>query len=93
MSGYPEVSILQIPNGNYRKVNTLAETYSIPAEFSCRSRPGCMPPRFQSRPRITRLHQAGGLLTETPLEVKDHLGMVDDYRLRVIQEMKVGLRA
>ena len=52
-----------------------------------------MPPGFQSRPRITRLHQAGGLLTETPLEVKDHLGMVDDYRLRVIREMKAGLRA
>ena len=27
-------------------------------EFSCRSRPGCMPPGFQSRPRITRSHWA-----------------------------------
>jgi len=62
-------------------------------EFSCRSRPGCMPPGFQSRPRITRLHQADGLDVETFLEVKDHLGMVDDYMLRVNRGMKVGLRA
>ena len=52
-----------------------------------------MPPGFQSRPRITRLHQAGGLWVETLLEVKDHLGMVDDYILRVSRGMKVGLQA
>ena len=34
-------------------------------EFSCRSRPGCMPPGFQSRPRITRPHRADGLGVET----------------------------
>jgi len=83
----------QIPDGNYGRSYTPAETYSIPVEFSCRSRPGCMPPGFQSRPRITRLHQADGLDVETFLEVKDHLGMVDDYMLRVNRGIKVGLRA
>ena len=93
--GITEVSptLFPDPGRELRKViyshGNLFYTQSFPAEAD---QDAC-PPGFQSRPRITRLHQARGLVVEAFLEEKDHLGMVDDYMLRVNRGMKVGLRA
>jgi len=86
------------PFSNHRReyglIIYLSRKPTLYPKFSCRSKPGCMPPGFQSRPRITRAHRVDRLeIDETFLVWKDNLGMVYDYLPCVNWEMKAGLRA
>ena len=85
------------PSSNHGRVyrlvifsrGNLPYTQSFPAEAD----QGACPLGFSHLSRITRAHRVDRLEIETFLAWKDHSGMVYDYLLCVIREMKAGLRA
>ena len=73
----------------------LAETYPIPEGFPVESRPGCMPPGFQSCPpeSLALIRWMDWELMRHSLCEKTIQGWYYDYLLCVSREMKAGLWA